>query len=137
MNLEWARSWLSLFSPTTLDEMMGFYAESFEHVDVTMAHRSTTRAELRAFYASFMEGGSENRFAPTTFLGSDAGGAVQWVWHVRHRGRLFGLDVEGKETEISGASALRFAEGRIVSQYDYWDLATMLRQLGAKGLDLP
>lgn len=130
MNLEWAKEWLSLFGADTLDEMLRFYADAFEHVDVTVGHRSTTPAELRAFYASFMASGSVNRFVPTAYLGSAEAGAVSWTWTVHHRGRLFDLDVEGKTTELSGVSTLRFRDGKIVWQHDYWDLATMLRQLG-------
>jgi hypothetical protein len=55
---------------------------------------------------------------------------VEWTWRVRHHGSAFGIDVEGKETVLAGTSVIQCREGLIVRQYDYWDLATMLRQLG-------
>jgi ketosteroid isomerase-like protein len=42
-----------------------------------------------------------------------------------------GVPAAGKETHADGVSALRFQGGKIVEQRDYWDAATLLRQLGA------
>lgn len=130
MDMEWARRWLSLFKADSLDQMMEFYADSFEHRDVTVGHRSTNKQDLRAFYAAFMKEGSDNQFVPTACVGTADAGAVEWTWRVRHRGRAFGINVEGKETFLSGTSVIETRGGLIVRQYDYWDLATMLRQLG-------
>jgi steroid delta-isomerase-like uncharacterized protein len=130
MDMNWAKRWLSLFKADTLDKMMEFYADSFDHVDVAVGHRSTNRKDLLAFYAAFMKGGSENEFVPTAFYGTADSGAVEWTWRVRHHGHAFGVDVEGKDTVLNGTSVIQTRDGLIVRQYDYWDLSTMLRQLG-------
>lgn len=130
MDMQWAKRWLSLFKADTLEQMMAFYADEFEHLDVTVGHRSTNRKDLLAFYAAFMKEGSVNEFVPTAYFGSADSGAVEWTWRVRHRGNAFGANVDGKETFLSGNSVIQTRNGLIVRQYDYWDSATMLRQLG-------
>lgn len=130
MDMTWARQWLSLFKADTLDDMMAFYADRFDHFDVAVGHRSTNRTELLAFYGAFMKEGSENEFVPTACYGTPDSGAVEWTWRVRHHGTAFGVDVEGRETVLCGTSTIQCRDGLIVRQYDYWDLATMLRQLG-------
>lgn len=55
--------------------------------------------------------------------------AEQWVGCFEQD--FLGVPAKGVETRTSGVSVLRFKDGKIASQRDFWDAAAALRQLGA------
>ena len=56
---------------------------------------------------------------------------MEWTWTADHVDDFLGMPANGKKTEVRGISYIRLENGRIVEERDYWDLATLLRQLGA------
>ena len=131
MNLAWAMDWMSKFSAAGLDQLISMYAERVDFEDVTLAHKATSREELKSFFGGFVTGEGEHRFVAKSYTGNADGGAVQWTWHAKHGSDLMGVPAKGKETHVDGVSVLSFEDGRIVAQRDFWDAATLLRQLGA------
>jgi steroid delta-isomerase-like uncharacterized protein len=83
------------------------------------------------------------RYARETFAGApdfklewaevmvDGGlASVEWVMSGTHTGDWTGLPATGREFSIAGVSVFRIEQSRIVRVADYWDLYTLLVQLG-------
>jgi steroid delta-isomerase-like uncharacterized protein len=131
MHLEWAQDWLSEFEEGFV-HMRGFYADEFEFEDVPTGHRATTFAEMEAFLSPFLEGGGTQRFVARAYRGDARGGVVEWTWYGEHGADVAGLPLSGSSTVVEGCSAFAFdGRGKIVVERDFWDLATLLRQVGA------
>ena len=41
------------------------------------------------------------------------------------------MPAKGKTTEFEGVSVLRFRDGKIAAERDFWNVADLLRQIGA------
>ena len=57
--------------------------------------------------------------------------ATEWRFTGTHDGEFLGVPATGQPTETLGATVSQFdADGKIVSETAYWDLASFLRQTG-------
>ena len=128
---KWAKGWLSEFTPAgiqkTLDTM---YADKVSFEDVVVPHKASTAKGIGEFFTSFASGNTKHRFVVTNYAGDEKSGAMEWTWYADHVDDIFGAPAKGKKTEVRGISYLRLENGRIVEERDYWDCATLLRQLG-------
>ena len=57
-------------------------------------------------------------------------GAIEWTWHRDHEVDNLGVAAKGERTMVRGISYVALQNGEIVAERDYWDAATLLRQLG-------
>jgi predicted ester cyclase len=57
---------------------------------------------------------------------------TRWLNTATHTGELMGVPATGTETVSAGMTLSRHAEGKIVEQWNVWDLVGLLEQIGAK-----
>ncbi len=131
MNLQWAKSWLAEFTPAGIEKTMSLYADKVDFEDVTLGHKESSAAGVKKFFTGFAEGASRHRFEVTNYAGDAKSGAMEWTWHCKHEEDIFGVPAKGKQTTVRGISYIGLENGKIVAERDYWDCATLLRQLGA------
>ncbi len=131
MNLEWAKQWLRDFTPAGIEETMPMYAKEVDFEDVTLDHKESTSDGVQTFLTSFTKSGSHHRFVVTSWVGDERGGAMEWTWYCNHEADILGVPAKGKQTIVRGISYIGLRDGKIVVERDYWDCATLLRQLGA------
>jgi len=129
---KWAKGWLSDFTPAgiqrTIDTM---YADKVHFEDVVIGHKASTSKGIGEFFSSFGSGKTKHRFVVTNCAGDESSGAMEWTWYADHVDDIMGVAANGKKTEVRGISYIRLENGRIVEERDYWDAATLMRQLGA------
>jgi steroid delta-isomerase-like uncharacterized protein len=129
---KWAKGWLSDFTPAgiqrTIDTM---YADKVHFEDVVIGHKASTSKGIGEFFSSFASGKTKHRFVVTKYAGDESSGAMEWTWYADHVDDIMGVAANGKKTEVRGISYIRLENGRIVEERDYWDAATLMRQLGA------
>jgi steroid delta-isomerase-like uncharacterized protein len=129
---KWAKGWLVEFTPAgiqkTLDQM---YAERVDFEDVVIGHKASSAKGVGDFFTSFTTGKTRHRFVVTRYFGDERSGAIEWTWYADHVEDILGVAANGKKTEVRGISSVRIENARIVEERDYWDAATLLRQLGA------
>lgn len=136
MDLQWAKTWMGFFNEGDLDRFMDVYAPDVQFRDVPMAVTSDDPEGIRDFLAAFLApGAGRHRFLPDTYLGNAKGGVIEWAWEGElGHADLFGLghSSPGTRFRLRGNSVLRFNEqAEIVEHRDYWDFASVLRQLDA------
>ena len=136
MNLEWARHWLEeCFNRRDVAAIRKLYADVVRFEDVVFDHETNTGDGVVEFFAGFFDpAAGTHRFHPSAYVGDSGGGVVEWTWE----GTLGEIDLfdlgrpmPGKSFRVRGDSVLHFdSEGRIFEQRNYWDFATVLRELG-------
>ena len=133
MNLEWAKGWLPDFTPAGIEKTMKsmYPTDAVDFEDVTLGHKASTAAGVQAFFTQFAKGKTRHRFVVTNYVGDAKSGAMEWTWTADHEEDILGVAAKGKQTTVRGISWLKLENGKIVAERDYWDLATILRQLGA------
>ncbi|MDN5939358.1 MAG: nuclear transport factor 2 family protein [Salinisphaera sp.] len=137
MNLEWSKRWFGHVNDGDLDSFLKAYAPDMKFTDVPMDVHADNPEGVRAFLAPFTDPavGGEHKFYPDNYIGDATGGVMEWAWEgTMGEADLLqlGRSVAGETFKLRGASVLRFnADGQVTEHRDYWDLATMLRSVGA------
>lgn len=136
MNLEWSKNWFGYINDGDMDRFLAPYAADAKFTDVPLGVHGDGPEGVNDFLGAFADpSAGEHKFYPDNYLGTEAGGVMEWAWE----GRMgeadllqLGYSVAGKRFSLRGVSVLRFnGEGLIAEHRDYWDLATLLRQIGA------
>ena len=122
----WAKHWTT----HDMDRLLPLFTEDLVYDDVTMGAVSHGSGELRAFGTMFFSGFPDVTFELTSACADGVRGAAEWVMRGTHKGDLPGMPATNKRVEVRGASAFDFRGGKIRRCADYWDMATLLKQLG-------
>ena len=132
MNLQWAKGWFPDFTPPGIEKCLReMFAPDVDFEDVPLAHKASTTAGIAAFFNQFAGGKSRHRFEVTNYAGDSNSGAIEWTWVCDHEDDIMGVPSKGKRTTVKGISYVKIRDGRIIAERDYWDAATLMRQLGA------
>jgi hypothetical protein len=78
----------------------------------------------------FISGFPDVTFELRSSFANGTGGSAEWVMRGTHKGDLPGLPATGKRMDVRGASIFEFSGNKIRRCSDYWDMATLLNQLG-------
>jgi steroid delta-isomerase-like uncharacterized protein len=103
-----------------------------DHVyeDVTFAVVCRGAAETRGFFEGAYSAFPDIHFTLTSAAADAERAALEWTMTGTHRGDLPGLPATGKPFSVRGSTIFEIAAGKISAVRDYWDLATLLRQVG-------
>jgi steroid delta-isomerase-like uncharacterized protein len=128
----YSRAWTS--EPV---ELLDFFAPEASYTDVAFDATYNGREEIARFHRWML------KFAPNSAIEFSDACAVdgrlylQWVWSGTFEGTLrlpdgSTLRSTGANFTVPGVAACRYAaNGELLNHCDYWDLSTMLRQVGA------
>jgi steroid delta-isomerase-like uncharacterized protein len=132
MNLAWAKEFVSNWTPSGVEKTMAAYADEIVFQDMASGHKVSGKDGVRKMFEGMSApNAGEHVFTVTGWNGGPEGGALEWTWQSKHASDFLGAPAKGKETSVAGTSVLTFKNGKIIAQRDYWDTATVLRQLGA------
>ncbi|KAI9010166.1 hypothetical protein DFJ74DRAFT_686245 [Hyaloraphidium curvatum] len=116
--------------------LLAFFTPDAEYVESayeTRYHGPANIAKFQKFMHAFT---SETRIVFLNCNGTRDGFAMEWVWSgvstgpMAVGGRVY--PPTGKPFKVSGVAVCKAAEdGRLTYQRDYYDVATVLRQIGA------
>lgn len=133
-NKETVRTLLEAVNSRTVEEHLSLVAENCESlevpIDMTFRGREGWKEEFEMWIASFPDGRVEirNLVAEGPYVAAEYTG----------RGTLQGpfptpageFAPNGKEVEVSFLDLVELEDGQVVRSRSYWDLTTVMRQLG-------
>jgi steroid delta-isomerase-like uncharacterized protein len=122
--------WAAYWSAHDMERLLPLFTDDVVYEDVTMGVVNRGIAELRAFGEGFFSGFPDVTFELQSAFASGTTGGAEWVMRGTHIGNLPGMPATGKRIEVRGASIFDFMGDRIRRCSDYWDMATLLKQLG-------
>jgi steroid delta-isomerase-like uncharacterized protein len=122
--------WAAFWSAHDIERLLALFTESVLYEDVTMGAVNRGVAELRAFVEVVFFGFPDVTFELRSSFANGTGGGAEWVMRGTHEGDLPGLPATGKCMDVRGASIVEFSGNKIGRCSDYWDMATLLNQLG-------
>jgi len=123
---EFARTW----SSHDMNQVLPLYTDDCIYEDVTLGAVNHGKEELRRFGQMFISGFPDVRFEMTSgFVAANWAGG-EWIMTGTHTGNLPGLPATGKGVNLRGSSIVELQAGKIRRCSDYWDMATLLRQIG-------
>lgn len=122
--------WLAAWSAHDISRLQALFADAMEHEDVPVGAVNRSKADLRAFAEAWFAASPDIHFTSTLKVVGDGRAVVEWVGGGTHKGDLPGMPATGKPWQVRGVSVVELAGGKISRCRDYWDFATVMRQLG-------
>jgi steroid delta-isomerase-like uncharacterized protein len=108
------------------DKLVSFYTDDVVYEDVAYGAVNHGAAELRKFAAEFFEAVPDMKLEPVRSSIRDGHGVVEWVLS----GTDKGLYKTGKKFSVRGASIFEMRGGKCASNKDFYDFATIMKQVG-------
>jgi steroid delta-isomerase-like uncharacterized protein len=128
----YSRAWTS--EPV---ELLDFFAAEGTYTDVPMTATYSGREEIARFHRWMLKFAPDSVITFSDACAADARLYLRWIWSGTFGGALRlpdGSSVQstGANFTIPGVAACRYdANGQLRSHCDYWDLNTLLSQIGA------
>jgi steroid delta-isomerase-like uncharacterized protein len=108
------------------DKVVTYYTEDIVYEDVAYGAVNHGRAELRKFAAGFIDAVPDLKLEMVSSSIHNGHGVAEWVLS----GTDKGLYKTGKKFSVRGASVFEMRGGECASNKDFYDLATIMRQVG-------
>jgi len=111
--------------------LASFFVPDGVYEDTTLHIRSEGREAIRKYVDNLAEEfSSDYRSAMGQPVITDSAYAVEWVMSGIHDRSGPVLPATGKKFEIRGVSIGTIRDGKVVENHDYYDMATLLGQVG-------
>ena len=123
---DWAGAW----SSHDAEQILSLFTDDCVYEDVPLGIVSRGKEELRAFADATFAGIPDIRQELTAGFVAGTSAGMEWVMSGTHAGDFPGMPATGKRFSVRGASILVLRDGLIQRIADYWDAATVMRQVG-------
>ena len=125
-----ADRWLDAWNARETDRILACLTDDGIYEDVPLGVVNRTPSEARQFIAAAWGAFPDLRFETTTAVVTGAHGVIEWTMLGTHAGDFPGMPATGRTFAVRGVSVLTLSGEKIRRVSDYWDFATVLRQLG-------
>ena len=122
--------WAVYWSAHDMEHLLPLFTEDVIYEDVALGVVNHGVQELRMFGEGFFSGFPDVTFELTSAFANGVSGGAEWIMRGTHRGDLPGMPATNKRVEVRGASIFEFSGQKIRRCADYWDVVTLLKQLG-------
>ena len=121
-----AEQWIAAWNSHHPDKMLPLFNDDVVYEDVAFGEVSHGKVELRKFVAEEYEGvpDLELKLERADIHGSH--GTIEWTF----TGTDKGVFKTGKKFSVRGVSVIDLRNGKISRNLDFYDSATMMRQVG-------
>ncbi|HYL09866.1 MAG TPA: nuclear transport factor 2 family protein [Candidatus Acidoferrales bacterium] len=113
------------------DKVIGFYTDDIAYEDVPLGRTSHGKAELRKFVEDTFAAFPDLKVEVVSSSICRGHGVSEVVWSATDKGFL----KTDKRFSIRMVSVFELREGKVSRNEDFYDLATIMRQLGALPAD--
>jgi len=121
-----AEKWIAAWNSHLPDKMLPLFTDDVFYEDVAFGEVSHGSAELRKFFLSELDGvpDLELKLVRANIHGDH--GTIEWTFS----GTDKGVYKTGKKFSVRGVSVIDLRDGKISRNIDYYDAATIMRQVG-------
>src|SRR5882724_7036726 len=121
-----AEKWIAAWNSHSPDKMLPLFTDDVVYEDVAFGEVSHGDAELRKFAASEFEGVPDLELKLLRADIHGGHGTIEWMFS--------GTDKDvfktGKKFSVRGVSVIDMRDGKISRNLDFYDVATIMRQVG-------
>jgi steroid delta-isomerase-like uncharacterized protein len=122
-----AEKWIAGWNSHDPDKMLPLFTEDVFYEDVAFGEASHGKAEVRKFILSEIEGVPDLELKLLRADIHKGHGTIEWMFN--------GTDKDvfktGKKFSVRGVSVIDLRDGKISRNFDFYDAATIMRQVGA------
>lgn len=121
-----AQKWIAAWNSHDPEKMVPVFTSEVFYEDVAFGEVSHGSAELRKFAASEFEAVPDLKVELLRASVHDGHGTIEWTFS----GTDKDIYKTGKKFSVRGVSVIDVREGKISRSLDYYDAATIMRQVG-------
>ena len=121
-----ADGWIAAWNSHDPGEVAAIFTTDVLYEDVTLRAVNHGSAELRKFAASVFEAVPDMKFELVNSSVDRRHGSIEWIFS----GTDHGLYKTGKRFSVRGVTAIDLRGGKISRNLDYYDAASIMRQVG-------
>ena len=121
-----AEKWIAAWNSHDAEKLLPLFTADVFYEDVAFGEANHGSAELRKFAASYFEAVPDLKIELQRSSIHDGHGTIEWTLS----GTDKGMYKTGKKFSVRGVSVIEVREGKIFRNLDFYDSATIMRQLG-------
>ncbi len=121
----------AMWNSKDVDRIEALFASDAVHEDMTSGVKLHGASASRDLFAGTWQAIPDVRTEVGRVICQDEWISWEWTMTATHTGDFPNLPATGRAFSIEGVSVLRISGGRVLSQRDYYDQASFLRQVGA------
>jgi len=121
-----AENWIAAWNSHDPDKWTTYFTSDIYYEDVTFGEISHGSAEARKFAASFFADVPDLKLERVEAHVDGNHGSIEWIL----AGTDKGIFKTGKQFKVRGVSIITITNGKISRSLDYYDLATIMKQVG-------
>ena len=122
-----AAKWIAAWNSHDPEKMLPLFTDDLFYEDVAFGEVSHGKAELRKFFVAEIESVPDIELKLLRADIHDGHGTIEWTFS--------GTDKDvfktGKKFSVRGVSVIEMRDGKISRNLDFYDAATIMRQVGA------
>ncbi len=127
---DWATAWSSSDSGDP-ENVFALFTEDCVFEDVTFGVVTRGKEELRSFANRAFAAVPDFRYGLASSFVTSQWAVIEWVMSGTHRGDFPGIPATGKRfSAVRGSTIIELEAGKIRRESDYWDAATLMKQVG-------
>lgn len=121
-----AEKWIAAWNSHDPDKIVAVFTDDVMYEDVPYGELNHGSAELRKFAASELEAVPDLKVELAESSIQGGSGSFQWMFS----GTDKGIYKSGKQFKVRGVSIIKIEKGKISRNVDYYDAATIMRDVG-------
>jgi len=121
-----AEKWIAGWNSHDPDKLLPLFTDDIFYEDVAFGEVSHGQAEVRKFFFSELEGVPDLELKLERADIHGGHGTIEWTF----RGTDKDVFKTGKKFSVRGVSVVDMRDGKIFRNVDYYDAATIMRQVG-------
>jgi len=121
-----AEKWIAAWNSHDPDKMLPVFTSDVSYEDVAFGEVSHGSAEFRKFAASEFEAVPDLKVELVRATVSKGHGTIEWTFS----GTDKDIYKTGKKFSVRGVSVIEVRDGKIARSLDYYDAATIMKQVG-------
>ncbi len=125
-----AQQWIDAWNAHDVDRILACLTEDAVYEDLPLGAVNRSHDEARQFIEASWAAFPDLRFELTAARITGEHGTAEWTMAGTHQGDFPGLPATGQAFSVRGVSVLELSGDKIRQVRDYWDFATVMRQLG-------
>jgi steroid delta-isomerase-like uncharacterized protein len=126
------KDYIAAWNSHDVEKIATFFTEDGVHEDVAVGSVFHGKNELKAGISPLFAACPDFNLEVKSIFGIADWLAQEWVMSGTQTGNFGGIGIPatGKSFSVRGASITKLREGKIARNTDYWNLTSMLQQLG-------
>jgi steroid delta-isomerase-like uncharacterized protein len=128
---DWALGWSSNDSSKDPERVLALFVDDCVFEDVTFGMVARGKEELRSFVERAFTAIPDFKYELKNRFAASQWAVIEWAMSGTHKGDLPGIPATRKRfSSVRGSTILELEDGKIRRESDYWDAATLMKQVG-------